>query len=176
MSIIDNLQEFTSGASGVIGSSADAIFKRAMDTVMVDLGRDIIVELPPGKSDCPDVGCTYDSFYERYMSSTGAVCSTCKGQGFVYEPRRTVYRSNIRWTNEPLNLNRFGSANESNMDFGRRGVNFVRTKTVAASKDDINNSVGATVDGIKVELYERPSYTAFGNTLYVVAFWKVVER
>jgi hypothetical protein len=176
MSIISNLQSFTSGASGVIGPTAKANFKRAMDTVMVDLGRDIEVHLEAARTDCTDPDCEYDSFYERHMSSTGAVCDTCKGQGFYVEPRQTFYRANIRWTDEPFNLNRFGSKSERNMEFGRFGVNFVRTKTVETSYDHIKRSIGATIDGINVELFEQPRYTAFGDVLYVVTFWQVMSN
>lgn len=176
MTLIGNLQSFTAGASGIIGAGAQQQFKRAMDTVMTDLGRDITVHLDPAKMDCTDPDCAYDSFYKRHISVNGQVCQTCKGQGFIYEPRQTIYRANIRWTDEPFNLSARGLPVEDGLEFGRFGVNFCRTKTVESSFNHIKGSIGATIDGINVELVENPRYTAFGNILYVVSIWKEVDR
>lgn len=176
MSTVNNSQSFTAGASGIIGAGAQAKFKRAMDINMVGLGRDIIIHLPPAKTDCTDPSSEYDSFYDKHMSVTGAVCETCKGQGFYVEPRQTIYRANVRWTDEPYNLNRFGSTTERDFEFGRKGVNFCRTKTVSSSFQHVSESIGATIDGQNVEIFEAPRYTAFGDVLYVVTFWQVASR
>lgn len=175
MAIINNLQTFVSGASGVVNTT-DQIFKKSMDTVINDLGRDITIHLPPSKAPCPSADCRFDSFYKKYVSANNSICSECKGVGFYYENRRTIYKANIRWSDLPFNES--SSFSESlNMEAGRIGVNFVRTKTVAASFDHLKQSIGATIDGIDVELFNQPRYTAWGpNLLYVVTSWRVVNR
>lgn len=174
MTLVNNLQTFSSGASGVFNTSGEA-FKKAMDTVLQDLGREITLHLPPAKSACSDPGCTYDSFYGRNVSIDGQVCQLCKGQGFTYETRQTIYMANIRWTDEPFNNQ--SKRIEEEQAAGRLGADFVRTKTVATAHDHIRQSIGANIDGINVELFEEPRYTGWGQQiLYVIAWWKKVNR
>lgn len=146
-----------------------------MDTVLVGLGRNITIHLPPSKGPCPDITCKYNSTYQRYIGTNGKICETCKGQGFLVEGRQTIYVANIRWTSEPFNqatniLEKFPA--------GRVGVNFVRTKTVASSKDHVRESIGATIDGNNVELFREPRTTGFGASplLYLISWWKVVNK
>ncbi len=174
MGLINNLQSFTTGASGVVNASAKARFKRAMDIVLVDLGRDVTMHLEPSRTACADPNCAYDSFYKRYLGNNGQVCQSCRGQGFTLEPRFTIYRANIRWTNEPYNNE--SSEIEEQQSFGRLGADFVRTKMVQVAFDDIKDSIGATIDNINVELFEEPRFVGFGDLLYTVAIWKVSNR
>lgn len=175
MAIIPNSQSFGTLPSGQI-TSLRTDFQNAIDTVLTSLGRDITIHLPASKSPCPDITCVYNSTYQRYTGASGKICETCKGQGFLVETNQTIYVANIRWTNEPFN--------ESNRNIqeafvpGRLGANFVRIKTVASSKDHIRESIGATIDGVNVELFREPRHTGFGATplLYVISWWKVVNR
>jgi len=173
MGLINSLQTFTTGASGVVGTVAQTTFKRAMDIVLVDLGRDITVHLREGRAPCADPNCSFDAFYKRYMGTNGQVCQTCKGQGFYIEPRYTIYKANIRWSNKPFNK---GEDIQEDQSIGRIGVNFVRTKTLDTSFDDIRDSIGCTIDGINVELFRPPRKIAFGNVYYTVCWWKAVNR
>lgn len=173
MGLIDSLQNFTAGASGVIGAGAKAQFKRAMDIVLVDLGREITIHLPPSQSECADPDCSYDSNYKRYVSLNNQICQSCRGQGFFIEPRYTLYQANIRWSEHPYNNRRTIEEADS---IGRIGQNFCRTKTVIDSFEDIKDAVGATIDGINVELFDEPRKTAFGDLLYVACVWKVVNN
>ena len=176
MAIIVNNQSFSPNASGITISGLAGDFRTAMDTVLLGLGRDITIHLPPGKNACPDVNCVFNSTYKRYTGANGKICDTCKGQGFLIEPMQTIYLANIRWTNEPFN--------ETTRDIeeqhvvGRIKQNFVRTKTVAIAFDHIIQSIGATIDGIDVELYQEPRRTGFGAAplLYTVAWWKAMNR
>ena len=147
-----------------------------MDTVLTGLGRDITIHLPPSKSPCPDITCKFNSTYQRYVGTNGKICETCRGQGFLVEGNQTIYIANIRWTDEPFNE----STRNIQEAFppGRLGANFVRTKTVASSMDHLRQSVGATVDGINVELFMEPRFTGFGAAplLYTITWWKVVNR
>ena len=109
------------------------------------------------------------------MGTNNKICEDCKGQGFVVEPRQTVYKANLRWTDEPFNestrnIQEIGTP-------GRLGSNFLRMKTVQVSQVHIRESIGASVDGINLELFEEPRYTGFGGQLlYVISWWKVVNR
>lgn len=151
---IGNSQSFIAGASGIVGGTTmQDMFQTAMDGVMVGLGRDVVVHLPPSKSPCASSDCIYNSTYQRYIGRDGKICETCRGQGFVLEPRWTVYRANIRWTDEPYNEARNP---QEKYEPGRLGQDFVRTKFVAAAFDHIKQSVGATIDGVDVELFEQP--------------------
>lgn len=164
--IIPNGQSFSAYASGVVDSSLYNVFKENMDGVLVGLGRDITLHLEPAKQRCL-VGCAYNSFYKKFTNSVNQICSNCRGDGFVYEHRQTVYRANIRWMNQPYN----DAENPV-----RTSENYVRTKTVADSYEHIQSSKGATIDGINVELYQEPRKTGFGtNLLYTIAIWKRVD-
>jgi len=173
MAIVPNSQAFLPLPSGQL-IALQPQFKDAMDTVLTGLGRDITIHLPAGKNPCTDINCKYNSTYQRYTGSNGKICEACKGQGFLVEPMQTIYIANIRWTNEPFN-----QASKSIKEIsepGRIGANFVRTKTVASSKDHIRKSIGATIDGENVELFREPRQTAFGDILYTISWWKVVNR
>ena len=112
--------------------------------------------------------------YNRYISTNGQICQSCSGQGFTLEHRWTNYTANVRWVNKPYFED--GSIEETT-DIGRIGANFLRTKTQRVSYDDILKSIGATVDGVNVELFREPRFTGFGTTLYyVVSWWRVVNR
>lgn len=166
--LISNLQSFSSYASGLIPSSARTTFKDNIDGVLYNLGRDITVHLKPAKSRCLS-GCVFNQTYKKFTNATNQICSECRGDGFILEPRQTVYRANIRWMNQPY-------ADKGNAT--RTEENFVRTKTVAASYDHIKDSIGATIDGINVEVYQEPRTSGFGETplLYTIAYWKRVDR
>lgn len=173
MGLISNAQSFLPGTSGVLDNGDN--FRRAMDTVLTDIGRDITVHLEPSKQPCVAPDCRFDAFYKKYVSTNGIVCSTCKGQGFIIEPNYTIYRANIRWTDEPFNKGS-GPLAVTEPVYGRLGYNFVRTKTTIESFEHIKSSIGATIDGVRVQLFEEPRQTGWGpNLLYVVAFWKVIN-
>ena len=175
MAIILNNQTFNPSASGDAIQGLTDDFHAAMDTVLLGMGRDVIIHLPPAKSPCPSPDCVFNSFYKRYMGTNEKVCEACKGQGFVVETRQTVYLANLRWTDEPFNESRRNI--EEKQAVGRMGQNFLRMKTVASSHDHIRQSIGATVDTINCELFEEQRYTGFGGQLlYVVSWWKVVNR
>lgn len=173
MTIISNSQSFSTLPSGLlINMRSD--FKNSMDTVLTGLGRNITIHLPAGKSPCPSSDCKYNSTYQRYTGINGKICEACKGQGFIVEPRQTIYLANIRWTNEPFN-----QANSNIKEIspaGRIGSDFVRTKTVYSSMDHVRKSIGCTIDGINVELFKEPRPIAFGDLLYTISWWKVVNR
>jgi hypothetical protein len=173
MAIIQNNQAFIPLPSGQLINSLTT-FKNQIDTVLTGLGRNITLHLPPSKSPCLSVNCKYNSTYQIYTGINGKVCESCRGQGFVIETRQTIYIANIRWTNEPFNE---GSNSIEKFEPGRFGVNFVRTKTVDSSFEHINTSVGATIDGVNVELIRQPRHTGFGRAplLYVVSWWKEVN-
>lgn len=175
MGFVPNNQSFAVSSSGSIAALRGE-FETNIDSVLVDLGRDITVHLSPGKSACTSPNCKFNSTYKRYMGINGKICEECKGQGFFIEPRYTIYRANIRWTNEPFNES---SRNiQEVFEPGRLGANFCRIKTKAVSMDHIRESVGATIDGVNVELYREPRHTGFGPSplLYVVSWWKVMNR
>lgn len=174
MAIVQNNQSFSPYASGYALDALITPFKAATDAILLDLGRDVTIHLPPSKQKCSDPTCKFNSFYKKFTGPTNKLCELCKGQGFILEPRQTIYRANLRWTNEAFNEAR--NINERH-EVGRIGQNFLRMKTVADSMTHIRQSIGATIDTIDVELFEEPRYTGFGrNLLYVISWWKVVNR
>jgi hypothetical protein len=173
MTIVVNNQNFGTLPSGSIINMQPA-FKTSMDTVLISLGRDITLHLPPVKLECVSSDCKYNSTYKRYIGTNGKICETCRGQGFLVEPRQTVYRANIRWTNEPYNES--GKSIEEEFVAGRLAANFARTKTVVESFNHLDQCIGATIDGRNVEVFQQPRQTAFGNVIYIVTWWKEMNR
>lgn len=174
MGLIINSQDFISTASGVLSQSDLASqFRESMDIVLLTCGRDVTLHLPPTKAKCTSSDCVFNSFYKKYVNANGKICDDCRGEGFVIEPRYTIYKANIRWTDEPY----YQSNGQEKVDVGRMGQDFVRTKMVKEAFTHIKQSVGATIDGINVELFEEPRYTGFaGSLFYCVAWWKVSGR
>jgi hypothetical protein len=172
MSIVVNGQQFSAFASGLIPPSLYSDFKENIDGVLYGLGRDITVHLKPSKSRCPSL-CNFNSTYKRHTDSNNQICSTCRGDGFLFEQRQTIYRANIRWTHNPFNDAVLGG---DNTVAARNSRAYVRTKTVYDSYADIMASVAATVDGINVQLQDDPQVTSFGpNNLYVVTIWRKTD-
>lgn len=174
MAIVVNSQSFAAGASGTVMQSAAGQFQEAMDSVILGMGRDVTVHLPPSKSRCPTQTCRFNDTYQKFIGPDGQLCRTCGGQGYFLEPRQTVYLANIRWINNPLaNTKTGGEATPA----GRVYEGDVRTKMVAAAFNDIRNCIGAEIDGIPVKLIQQPRYTGFGGNLYyVIAFWEETNK
>lgn len=166
--LIPNSQLFSSFSSGLIPAAAHNQFKERMDGVLYGMGRDITIHLPPSKAKCSS-GCVFNQTYRKFTDATNQLCQDCKGEGWLMEHRQTAYKANIRWTNQP-----YGDDN----NVVRTSENFVRTKTVAASINHIKASVGATIDGVNVEILQQPRTTGFGATplLYCITVWKVVDN
>lgn len=172
MGNVSNNQSFSANSNGSLLSGLVAKYKTAMDTVLQG-GRNITIHLPPQKADCPG-GCRYNSTYKRTVGVTGALCDVCGGQGFLYEPRYTIYIANIRQTEEDLNSS---DGNKQSTTAGRISQKLVRTKTVIESYDHISGSIGATIDGEEYKLEIDPKKTGFGGTLlYVITYWKKMDK
>ena len=55
--------------------------------------------------------------------------------------------------------------------------NYVRTKTVIQSFNHIQESLGATIDGVKVKLFQEPRKTGWAGTdLYVITWWERANK
>lgn len=173
MGLIPNNESFAAGASGTIVTGRLGVFRKNMDSLLLG-GWEITIDLPPAKTDCTSSNCRYNPTYERYQDVNGGICRECSGRGFTIEPRYTVYKCNRRWTNEPLDeVKNTGEKTTG----GRILGNFVRVKTVKAALNHINSSIGATIDGVKVKLYEEPRLTGWGGTnLYVISWWEKINK
>lgn len=172
MGQVGNSQSFNAGSSSSLVNNLVTSFKTNIDTLLQG-GRDITIHLPAAQSPCPS-GCKYNSAYGRFVGSNGGLCTSCGGKGFVFEPRWTVYKANIKWTDEGIFENRSGG---EDTPAGKVYETLARTKTVVESLDHINQSLGATIDGFQCELWGEPRTTGFGDsTLYVVSFWKKVNK
>lgn len=169
MAIIPNGQQFSAFASGLIPTAIYNTFKQHMDGVLYGLGRNITIHLPPAKNRCLS-NCQFNSTYKRFTNANNQICADCRGDGFVFEQRQTIYKANIRWTHNPFN----DAILDGDSTVGARNSRaFVRTKTVYDSYENIMKSIGATIDGINVKLQNDPQITSFGpNNLYVVTIWK----
>lgn len=168
MAIINNNQSFAVNASGTLIQAAASQFQTAMDTVLLGMGRNITLHLPPTKSRCPDPTCRFNDTYKKFMGQNGAPCRTCGGEGYFLESRQTIYIANIRWLDDPL-----VTAGSEEAVGGRMYMADVRTKTVASSFNDVLNCIAAEIDGIPVKLKTEPRRTGFGGNLYyTVAFWE----
>jgi hypothetical protein len=170
MAVISNNQTFSASASGTTIQGAATQFRAAMDSVLLGMGRNITLHLQPSQVRCPDPTCRFNDVYKKFIGANGAPCRTCGGTGFFLETRQTVYIANIRWLDDPLMI---GSSNSEDAIGGRLYSADVRTKTVAASYNDILNCVAAEIDGIPVKLKTEPRRTGFGGNLYyTVAYWE----
>lgn len=166
--LVPNSQLFSSFSSGLIPAASRNQFKERMDGVLYSLGRDVTIHLKPSKAKCLS-GCVFNQTYKKWTDQSNQLCDSCKGEGWTMEHRQTIYKANIRWTNQP-----WGDDN----NIARTSENFVRTKTVASAFNHIKDSVGATIDNVNVELLQEPRTTGFGASplLYCVAVWKVVDN
>lgn len=173
MAEVSNSESFDAQSSPTLVSGLDAIFKRNMDSVLRG-GRRITLDLPPAQTDCPSSSCKYNPAYDKYQGVDNSICRACKGQGFIFEPRYTLYTSNIRWTNEPLDKKKNTGEKTTG---GRILGNYVRTKTVIQSFDHIEQCIGATIDGEKVKIYKEPRKTGWGDELYyVITWWERINK
>jgi hypothetical protein len=172
MAIVPNSQSFAAGASGTTITGLASQFRAAMDSVLY-AGRDVTVHLPPSKQQCP-TGCRFNQAYNKFIGTNGQPCRQCGGDGFLLEPRQTIYRANIRWISDKFDQ----SINGGQLTIGGRVfVADVRTKMDAVAHNHILESIGATIDGIPVKLATDPELTGFGGQVnYVVAYWQKANR
>lgn len=170
MTVVSNNQSFYATASGSTIQGLANQFRNGMDTVLLGMGRNITLHLEPSKQRCPSGSCRFNDTYKKFIGSNGQVCRTCGGDGYLIEPRQTVYIANIRWIDKDLlNAKTGGDGTPA----GRVYDADVRVKTVAASFEDIKNCIGATIDGIPVKLKTDPRQTGFGGQVfYVISYWE----
>ena len=162
-------------SSGVITTTVVTKFRIAMDKILIS-GPEVNIDLKPGRTKCPAVDCKFNPPYNKYMGTNNAICRSCKGQGFIFEPRWTVYKCNRRWANEPIE-GAFKNQGRQATVAGQIYGNFVRIKTVVQSFNHIQQSIGATIDGLKVKLFQEPRITGFGGTnLYVISWWERANK
>lgn len=171
MSLVPNSEDLTGALSGLMVASTTR-FKNTMDGLLVD-GWVITLDLPAVKLPCP-ANCTFNPTYDKYVGVNTLICPVCKGQGSVFEQRQTNYKCNRRWTNNPLDKSSNGGQNTlGGMVFG----NYVRVKTHISSFNHIQQSLGATLDGLKLKLYEEPRKTGWAGTdLYVISWWERANK
>lgn len=173
MVLIPNNESFAPGASGSILTNRLSVFKKHMDSVLMG-GRTITLDLPAGSTDCPDPECRYNPSYDQYMGVNGVICRSCRGKGKIYLHRQTEYKCNRRWENEPISK---GITGNQNTEGGRIKTNLCRVKTHISSYDDILKSTGATIDGIKVKLWESPRKTGWNDDLcYIISWWEEAPK
>ncbi len=171
MSVVSNNESFDGSSNATLLSSLVGKFKIAMDTVLQG-GRDITIHLLPIKTAC-GMGCKFNSSYKKFTTTSGGLCSACRGEGFKLEQRQTVYKANIRQEKKPIEDGPGGQ--ETNA--GKVSQKIVRTKTVIAAFDHITSSVGATIDGEQYKLWSEPEKVGFGGTLlYCVARWQKMDK
>ena len=172
MAIVPNNESFDSASDGTLLPGLVGKFKISMDTVLQG-GRYITIHLPPTKMSCGG-GCKYNSSYKKFTTTTGGLCSACRGEGFKLEQRQTIYTANIRQIKNPIEDSESGGQ-ETNA--GKISQKIVRTKTVIASFDHISNSIGATIDGEQYKLWADPEKVGFGGTLfYCISRWKKMDK
>jgi len=172
MGEVANSEYFHPDSSSTLIPSLIAKFKISMDT-MLQGGRDVIIHLPPEKSQCPG-SCRFNSAYKKFISATGGICSTCKGEGYLLEHRYTTYKANIRHIDMPLE-----SADSGGQDTpaGRISQRVVRTKMALIAYTHLQKCLGATIDGEEYKLHGDLEKTGFaGTVLYVVATWKKMDK
>lgn len=167
---IANSEAFTPYSSGLV-TSLGTTFKAAMDTVLI-AGRNLVLDLPPAQQSC-NANCKYNPTYDRFTEPNGRVCGACGGRGFVNIGRQTTYKCNRRWTNEPYE--QLGQGEDT--VGGRIIGNFVRVKTHIASLAHIKEAKGATLDGVKITLYEEPRKTGWADQVYyLVSWWEKAQK
>lgn len=173
MVLVPNDESFASDASKDIVTNRLGVFKKYMDSVLM-AGRTIVLDLPAGSSDCPDATCRYNPSYDQFVGSNGVICRSCRGKGKVFIHRQTEYKCNRRWENEPIAKSITGN---QNTEGGRIKTNLCRVKTHISSYNDILRATGATIDGIKVKLWEPPRKTGWNDDLcYVVSWWEEASK
>lgn len=173
MVLVSNGETFAPGASGVTVTNRLGIFRKKMDSLLLG-GRDIVIDLSPIKTPCASSTCKFNPIYNKFVGVNQAICQACKGRGFTFEQRQVQYKCNRRWTNEPFDRPLVGRQNNEG---GRIYGNFVRTKTHIASFNFISQSLGATIDGLKVKLFQEPRKTGWNNEIfYVIAWWQRTNK
>lgn len=173
MTLVPNGESFYPGASGSIVTNRLGVFQKHMDSILLG-GTTILLDLPAGSTDCPDPDCRYNPSYDQFMGANGAICRSCRGKGKVWDHRETLYHCNRRWENEPIAKSLTG--NEAT-EGGRINTNMVRVKTHISSYGDILKSTGATVDDIKVKLWQTPRKTGWnGQLFYVISWWEEANK
>jgi len=166
---------------GLVGNDVIKQFKTYMDQILVDLGRQIRLNMQPSRQDCPN--CGYDSVRKRsnnrYNSSNpnplgplhkvfadGQRCSVCNGQGILNTTRSVDYTAGISKTIKEREIEDF--------DIGTFNPNLLKTTTVLGSFGDISSCENALIDGQTYKLIGKPIKTGLRDLIRVKAFWELV--
>lgn len=156
MTSVSNKQDLTASSGISFGTTFDSLYHSMMDNAMVEMGENITVHLPPGRTACTDPQCSYDPFQERATR----YCATCRGTGFIVTTRDTTYTAQI--TVGPREL-------DDNNSVGRLEVNECRITTVIESYEDLRKAEGLTVRGEKYQLKSGPKIVGFNTPRYIIS-------
>lgn len=153
-----------------------------------DLGRYVTIILPPKGSGCSN--CLYDSIrktsagtynvdnpfpsgvYNRYFQD-GKTCPICNGKGQINIPQSGVYKSSIRWINR--REEKVGFFNRDDGQIGNVPNADVRLKIAYSGHRDLQNCVGAIIDGIYCERVEMPISRGLGELFVSICFFNRKE-
>ncbi len=166
---------------GLIGNDVIKQFKTYMDQILVDLGRQIILNMPPSRQDCPN--CGYDSIRKRSNNrynnnnpnplgplhkefADGQRCPVCNGQGILNTTRSVNYTAAISKTIKEREI--------EDHDIGTFNPNMVKTTTILSSFSDILSCVSASIDGQSYKLIGKPIKAGLRDLIRVKAYWELI--
>lgn len=160
MVTVNNNQDLTASSGISFGSTFDSLYHSMIDNAMAEIGENITLHLPPGRTACTDSQCSYDPFQGRATR----YCPTCRGTGFIVTTRDTIYKAQI--TVGPREL-------DDNNPAGRLEVNECRITTVIESYEDLRKTERFTVRGEKYQLKSGPKIVGFNTPRYIIS---ILER
>ena len=163
-------KEDLSQASGIIPlDSFNAIYEGFMDDALVNLGREIMLHLPPSISEDKSANLkSGPAGYNPFFRGSARPTAGGKNRGVIVETRDIPYTAHIRHGPQPAN---------DHTGVGKLSAEQVQTTTVYASSGDIEDCISVTIDGKRYERDEDIRPIGFSNLKYVIMIWhKISEK
>jgi hypothetical protein len=172
----------------IVGPPIKKIYVQLIKQAIADLGRQVVIHLPPEEADCPNCIWSptektstnkFDSTFVTPVVIFGSTispttfdrgrCPICKGAGKLIKDVTKSIKALIKWNpNGPEDLQM--------LPVGREGTSVVRIKALPTNYSFIDSAVYFIVDGVKCEILQPQTIRALGTTEgMVVAYLQEVE-
>jgi hypothetical protein len=155
-----SLQDFSAGSGVIPGGFLESIYHSFMDDAFVELGRNIVIHLPPAvEQDVTTQGQPQSAQYNPFFGRVVAPQTNTRGTGTRVTPRDVIYTAQIRIgpTKEGDDMKGIGDlkANQAAITLPIEALNHVK------------EALSFTVEGRRYSLHEtRP--IGFSERRYII--------
>ncbi len=165
-----------------IGDDIIEIYQSRIDSVINQLGKDVLLKFDPIRSPCPN--CVFDPIRKRsagiYITGgprpfrRGRQCPWCKGHGFEETSVEKCIRCLVKWN--PRDAKDYGISLRDHNSVVRFKAAFTEFDDMVRAKTAISNKAIQDQLKLRVRLIKSPIMVGLRETRYCISFWELMDK